>query len=46
MLSLRRELFKCSVGESIILTVVSGNEEKEVEVIVGNMEKSYQGENQ
>lgn len=46
MLSLRRELFKYSEGDSIILTVVSKNEEKDIEVIVGNMEKSYPGENQ
>lgn len=46
MLQLRRELFKCNIGDEITLTVVSGRTKKDVIVKVGKMKRDYTGANQ
>ena len=46
MIELRRELFKYGTDESIVLTVVSKNAEKKIEVNIAAMDQSSVGENQ
>ncbi len=46
MLSLRRELFKKSIGSEVNLTVITGGIRREVGIKTGKMTENYEGTNQ